>query len=107
LLTGDKWFQSYFKLVKEWQKSGLVEKCNTVRRFSDVCAGDWWDRQAAYLMNYYFFYSTQFPSVVEFDECIGEVYLKEFLQVKSLLKNILVVEDLALVNLIWIFGFLI
>jgi hypothetical protein len=80
-----------------------VHKCNTMRRFSYVCAGDWWDRRASYLLNYYYFYSTQFPSVVEYDECIGRIYLQEFLQVKELLKNILVVEDLGWTVLPWLF----
>ena len=93
LLPGDKWNQLYFGLSKKWFHSGFVHKCNSARRFSYVCAGDWWDRKSSYLMNYYLFFSTQFPSVVEFDECIGEIYLRQFLDVRAMLDNILVIDD--------------
>lgn len=88
LFYGDKAYLKYFEIVKEWQKSGFVMKCNTVRRFSPVCAGDRWDRKQSYYMNYYLYYSSQFADVVEFDLCIGKIYLAEYLEVKGFLNDI-------------------
>jgi hypothetical protein len=88
LFYGDKPYVSYFGIVKNWHKSGYVNRCNTERRFSYVCAGDWWDRKQAYFMNYYYYQSREYPNVVEFDQCVGEVFLETFLQTQALLGNI-------------------
>lgn len=95
LFYGDLYFVQYFNISKNWMASGIYEKCNTSRRFNYVCVGDWWDRKQSYLMNYYYYYSSLYPSVFEYEDCIGKVYLPSFLNVKALLSNILVIEDSA------------
>ena len=88
LFNGDQPYQNYFAILQQWHSSVFVSMCNTIRRFSYICAGDRWDRKQSYYMNYYLYYSNQFPEIIEFDSCIGDVYLSEYLQVKDFLYDI-------------------
>jgi hypothetical protein len=78
LFYGDFPYQNYFSILKSWHQTAYLSKCNTVRRFSYVCAGDYWDRKQAYNMNYYYYNSFHFPDIIEFDDCIGQIYLSDY-----------------------------
>lgn len=102
LFYGDLYYVEYFNIARHWLASKLFVKCNTERRLSYVCVGDWWDRKQSYLMNYYYYYSSWYPVVYEYEDCIGEIYLAGFLNVKSLLKNILQIEAYSEYWFVWL-----
>lgn len=95
LFYGDDPYLKYLELLQIWVNSLYVFQCNTERRFSYICAGDRWDRKKSYYMNYYLYFSQEFPSVIEYNDCVAQVYLSDFLFVKGLLENIGVVVSSA------------
>ena len=83
LFTGDSDYASYLQLMQEWHGTYMILQCNTLRRFSAQCMGDYWDRPSAVAYGYYLARTMMFPLVSNFETCVGEVYLTEYLASKK------------------------
>lgn len=96
LFPGDDPYVEYIKIRKQWIDIGVMNKCNTIRRWSFDCMVSQYKKSFAMEYIYKEIRALYYPMIYGMDDCVGQVAYNQYYQADQSINNLAVWNMLGL-----------